>query len=490
MRGRLARARAALRKRLIRRGVAPAALPLAGPALEQTAAPVVAPALLESTTRAGMATLLAGRAAPSATTVISASAVSLARSVTRAMTVSRAVSLAAAFLTIAAGIVMLGLVRSGVSATLAEQQKPAAAAAAAPASERTQTAEKSGLQRLEARVVSRSSKQPIAGAAVDVSIWRDGTRQEQKGKTDAQGSCKFDLPQGVASVTIFAGKDGFVPIADSWPQGELSQVLPTTWVRELEPGSPIGGFVRDEKGRRVAGAEVEVALDRRKTMAPDVDLPQGSNGSIYAPFPSITVKTDENGRWRCSALPEDAEQTTRLWFSVSHPDHVSDSRGYSRRLSLKTARAMTEAFVLRSGVQIAGQAHDAHGKAVPGATVVLAYSANAGDFLRTKTDQAGRFIFAHADNKPTLGRFCLSVEAVGFSPAWKMLVPGDAIPVVDFELAPGRPFSGQVVDSRGTPVAGAHVEPQWQECHVFDWNAKTDSEGRFLWLERPDGGGN
>ncbi len=486
VRGRLARARAALRKRLIRRGVAPAVLPLAGPALEQALPPVVPPALLESTTRAGMATLLAGRAAPSATTVISASAVALAQSVTRAMTVSGAASLAMAFLTIAAGLVILGLVRAGISATLAEQQKQAAAAA--PVSERTQTAEKSGLQHLEVRLVSRSSKQPIVGAAVEVSILRDGTRQEQKGPTDAQGSCKFDLPQGVAIVTIFAGKDGFVPIADSWPQGELRQVLPATWLRQLEPGSPIGGFVRDEEGRPVAGALVEVALDRRKTVEPDIDLPQGDNRSIYAGFPSIAVKTDENGRWRCSALPEDAEQTTRLWFYVSHPDHVSDSRGYSRRLTLKTARAMTEAFMLRSGVQISGQAHDAHGKAVSGATVVLAYSANSGDFLRTKTDQAGRFLFAHADDKPTLGRFCLSVEAVGFSPAWKMLVPGDAIPVLDFELAPGRPFSGQVVDSQGTPVAGAHVEPRWQECHVFDWKATTDSEGRFLWLSAPTEG--
>ena len=50
------------------------------------------------------------------------------------MTVSGAASLAMAFLTIAAGLVILGLVRAGISATLAEQQKQAAAAA--PVSER------------------------------------------------------------------------------------------------------------------------------------------------------------------------------------------------------------------------------------------------------------------------------------------------------------------------------------------------------------------
>jgi RNA polymerase sigma factor (sigma-70 family) len=484
VRGRLARARAALRKRLIRRGVAPAVLPLAGPALEHALPPVVSPALLESTTRAGIATLLAGRAAPSATTVISASALALARNVTRAMTVSRAALLALAFLTIAAGIVMIGLVRAGVSASVVEQQKPAAA----PAIERSQTAEKSHSQSLEVRLVSRSSKQPIAGAAVDVSFWRDSSQHEQSGSTDVQGSCRFELPHDITSLSIFAAKDGFVPIRIDWPQDKVSQGLPPTCVRELEPGFPMGGFVKDEEGQPVADAEVRVALDRRKTMEPDIDLPQGANSSIYAGFPSIVVKTDEKGRWRCSALPEDAEQTTRLWFFVSHRDHVSDSRGYSRRLSLKTARAMTEAFVVRSGVQIGGQAHDAHGKAVPGATVVLAYSANTGDFLRTKTDQAGRFMFAHVDDETPMGRFCLSVEAVGFSPAWKMLVPRDAIPVLDFELAPGRPFSGQVVDSRGAPVAGAQVEPRWQECHVFDWKATTDSEGRFLWLSAPTNG--
>ena len=99
--------------------------------LEQGPAPAVPSALLEATCRAGMATLLAGRAAPSATTVISASVASLARSVIRAMTVSKVASLATAFLAIAAGALMLGLVRPGLSATRPRQQNPGDA----PASE-------------------------------------------------------------------------------------------------------------------------------------------------------------------------------------------------------------------------------------------------------------------------------------------------------------------------------------------------------------------
>ncbi len=484
VRGRLARGRAALRKRLVRRGVAPGLLPVAGPVLEQVVAPVVPAALLEATNRAGMATLLAGRAAPSATTVISASVASLARSVLRTMTVSKVASLATAFLAIAAGVVMLGLVRPGLSATRPEQQKPGAG----PASESKTAVQKSDVRRLELRVVSRSDKKPIAGAAIGVSYWEDESTHELERITDALGSCRIELPLGVSSLTIYVGKDGFVPIQDYWPEKKIRQGLPLILVQELEPGLPIGGLVKNDRGALVAGAEVTVAIASGARAGEDIDLPEGSNRSVYAGFPRITIKTDAEGRWRASVLPKDAERVARLWFSVSHADHVSDSGGYSRQLSIKTARAMTGALVLRTGVQVAGQAHDAHGQAVSGATVILAYSGSSGDFLRTTTDAAGRFVFAHADDKAKLGRFCVSVEAVGFSPAWKMLVPREGTPLLDFELTPGKPFTGRVVDSHGSPVSGATVEPQWQECHFFDWKGTTDADGRFVWLSAPTEG--
>jgi RNA polymerase sigma factor (sigma-70 family) len=484
VRGRLARARAALRKRLARRGVAPTLLPLAGPSPWQGLTSTVPIALLEATNRAGMATLLAGRVAPSATTVISASVAALARSVMRAMTLSKVASLTSALLVIAAAVSMLGLVRPGLSATREGQQEPRSA----PASESKPAVEKSGLHELELRVVSRSGKQPISGASIDVFYWDDGRSHELERTSDAQGSCKIDLPRGISALTISVAKDGFIPTGDSWPESKLRQGLPSTLVQELEPGLPIGGLVRNENGEAVAEAKVTVAIDRRGKSIDDVDLPEGGSYSVYGGFPGLTVKTDAQGRWRASVLPQDAERDTRLWFRVSHPDYVSDSGGYSRRLSIKTARAMTAALVLRTGLQIAGQVHDAHGQAVSGATALLAYSGSGGDFLRTTTDAAGRFAFGHADDKAKLGRFSVSVEAAGFSPAWKMLVPREGTPLLDFELTPGRPFSGRVVDSRGRPVAGATVEPQWQECHFFDWKAVTDGEGRFVWLSAPTEG--
>ena len=48
--------------------------------------------------------------------------------------------------------------------------------------------------------------------------------------------------------------------------------------------------------------------------------------------------------------------------SSKHPDYVSDTGGYSRRLSLKTARAMTGALVMSSGVNVSGQVRDGNGQ--------------------------------------------------------------------------------------------------------------------------------
>jgi len=207
--------------------------------------------------------------------------------------------------------------------------------------------------------------------------------------------------------------------------------------------------------------------------------------SVYAAYPHIRVKTDAEGRWRCSILPADADRATRLWFFVEHPDHVSDTGGYSRRLSLQTARAMTGALIMSSGVNVSGQVRDATDEAVAGAKIVLAYSPSSGDCLKTTTDPEGRFQFPHAHNRNGLGRWSVCVEAAGFAPAWQMVVPTGQIPPLDFRLTLGKPFRGRVVDSKGKSIAGAAIRAKWQECYHLNWNAQTDADGRFIWTDGP-----
>jgi RNA polymerase sigma factor (sigma-70 family) len=392
LRGRLGRARQKLRDRLQRRGVAPAIAPAIGPLLAELIPAIPTRSLIDATTRAGMASVLAGRAAPSASSVISASVAALTQGVIRTMTFSTLGKLSAATILAAVGLLAAtGLVRAGLS-------------------------------RFEAH--------------------------------SAPGLARFA-----------AGQAG----------GQ----------KELESGQPIGGFVKDEQGRPVEGAKVTVAISQRKDDVPDEDIPTPGNSQVYAGFQHISVKTDDQGRWRCSILPAYADPDTRLWFFVEHPLYVSDIGGYSRRLSLKTARAMTGALILRAGVIVRGQVRDDKERPVPGAKVVLAYSPSSAESLRTTTDAAGGFIFTHANNRNGLGRWSLSVEAPGFAPSWTMIVPNGDIRPAEFRLSPGKPFRGRVIDKGGKPVAGVAVAVRWEECYHLDWTAVTDAQGQFVWLDAP-----
>jgi RNA polymerase sigma factor (sigma-70 family) len=489
LRGRLARARQKLRDQLVRRGVAPSFLTTGASLPHGDLITTVPNGLMEATTRAAAATLLAGRAAPSTATAISASVAALVQGVIRTMTISKVAAVASAVTVAAASLLILGgLVQAGLSAVAYNPPQLAATKAKTQEPEADAVRENAGVRTLDFRVVGRSKQQAIAGVTVEISYWLDESPHETKHTTDDQGHCTIELPRNASQVTAFCGKDGFVPAKQAWSEEENGAGLPATYTQELESGLPIGGLVRDEEGTPVAGAEVIVAISQGKSDQPDLDVPSPGNGSVYAPFPHFRVKTDAQGRWRCSILPANADQGSRLLFLVKHDDYVSDTGGYARRLSLKTARLMTGALVMKSGLHVAGQVHDGAGRFVAGATVVLAYSASSGNFLRTTTDVAGRFAFPHADDASGLGRWSVSVEAAGFAPAWKMVVPKGEIPFLDFRLPLAKPVRGEVIDNEGRPVTGAQVESKWQECYFLDWKAVTDADGRFVWLGGPTEG--
>ncbi len=470
LRGRLARARQKLRARLERQGLAPALI--AGPsALPPIAAP---PALVVATTRAAMASVLAGRAAPTAGGVISASVAALVQSAARTMLVARAGRAAAAFLLVALGLLAAsGLVRAGlprgelIPSTHPEPdvQQPATSSS------------------VELRVLGRADRKPIAGATVEADIWDSATRHESKQTTDADGRCQFRLPDGVQFFSFIIARDGYVPVSRTWSKDEGA--APASLSVELDPGTPIGGFVRDERGRPIAGADVTVAIGPGLGEVPDVDVPVPANWSQYAGYPRLQVKTDAEGQWRCSILPANPDPGTRLWFFVEHPDHVSDTGGYSRRLSLKTARAMTGALIMADGIDIRGQVRDGANRPVPGARVVLAYSRSSGDSLKTTTDAEGRFRFPHAGKRFSTNRWTVVVEAAGFGPTLEVITPTAAVPSLDIHLAAAKPFHGRVIDPKGRPIAGAAVTASLPGGSDLGWSTTTDADGRFVYRDAP-----
>jgi hypothetical protein len=177
-----------------------------------------------------------------------------------------------------------------------------------------------------------------------------------------------------------------------------------------------------------------------------------------------------------------------LLLRVEHPDYVSDTAGFQRQLSLRTARAMNGVLPMKSGVSVSGLVRDTKGNPVAGARVALAYSHHPEDFLGTRTDAAGRYIFPHGDDHRPLRRWVVEVEAAGFAPAYKVTSPESKLPPVEFRLSPARPYYGRVVDRRGQPVAGVVVRAKMDDFDHLSWRAVTDAEGRFVWRDAPQEG--
>jgi uncharacterized GH25 family protein len=370
------------------------------------------------------------------------------------------------------------------------------------------TAEKKNeSRRVALRLVRRADQQPIPGATVLVTScrypngwWGDPLRAEPERLTDQQGRCLIEVPREVNGLGIWAAKDGFAPGTQSvvWEgdtrllylseQGWTPQILRPgsvpTIAKELEPGELIGGLVKDDRGRAIEGAEVTVAFDY-PSETPDADLLTPSNWSADGEFPYVRVKTDAQGRWRCSSLPAGAGGHCALLLRVVHPDYVSDTGGFKRQLSFRTARAMTGILAMKAGASVSGEVRDGQGRPIPGARVVLAYSNHPRDFLGARTDATGRFVFPHADLHAPLWRWIVEVKAPGFAPASKVISPGTKRPPLEFRLPRGRPFHGRVVDRPGGPVAGIEVRPRWAYMDHLAWRAVSDAEGRFIWPDAP-----
>jgi len=326
-------------------------------------------------------------------------------------------------------------------------------------------------------VVRKVDGRPVPGASVEVhSI--DPSRTTVGATTDESGRCRVPVAAGPnGGITVGAYRDGFVPARLSWSRAELDASKPETATIELEPGTAAGGIVRDETGRPIAGARViPYLLDREAGAAP----------SFFSPEAGVAT-TDKDGRWQAAFLPADARG--RLMVRLAHPDYVSEPIGYSRSMSLDQARSLSVSMVMKPGIAVSGTVVRPDGRPIEGASVILPLTDNPGDRLRTTADAEGRFRFAHVEDRSGRGEVVVNAEAAGFAPGWVRAEFQADGPSVRLVLAPGRPFRGRVVDSRGLPVAGAEVSVlAWQECRHLDWRAETDAEGRFTWADAPGSG--
>ncbi len=240
---------------------------------------------------------------------------------------------------------------------------------------------------------------PEPGVAIHVS-----GRVKIEGTTDAEGRYRIvGTDREFEAIWLSIDKPGFVPIQLVWSNiAEVPAEIPREVTVALEPGSTIGGFVRDEQGQPIAGATVGLSIPstgNQKPGQPRVDLR------------NFQTRTDGEGRWRCDLVPA---RLDILSITVEHPDYVSESNPFWRRS--ESAREFDDlqagkvVLVLKEGTTLEGRVSARDGHPVTGARVIQADRNLRGT---ATTDDRGRFEQAHIPPGPIE----LIVQARGYVPA-------------------------------------------------------------------------
>jgi protocatechuate 3,4-dioxygenase beta subunit len=134
--------------------------------------------------------------------------------------------------------------------------------------------------------------------------------------------------------------------------GERQDIkLPATLELKLQPGIKIGGTIRDEAGKPIAGANVELSMP--------ITWPRAASRV----FTLTEMKTDSAGRWQFDGAPSD---TTHLSVRVKHPHYLPGAAQTTGRLDRSN-----EVRVLKQGLRVEGDVLDEKQNPIQGALAAL-----------------------------------------------------------------------------------------------------------------------
>lgn len=259
------------------------------------------------------------------------------------------------------------------------------------------------------------------------------------------------------------------------PQAEAAEDLA---VGRPGQGNRLMGRVVDPDGRPVAGATLK--LSSRPMMGDALVL------DFFNPAPKpvvpIVVQSDAAGTYAF----RDVSPRNDYYLKAEHSEYASAQE------SLVQVGERGEfpgpEIVLRTGSGLSGYVRDIGGNPVHDAELVLdsAYvmnwEAESPDRMVASSDNAGYYEFKNVPQGPRN----LMVRAEGYgvqvhsgNDLQFKGEPGD-VREIHFELAPGFPIVGQVLDPEGVGVPGAKVSAvHFQNQTTSRGEAVTDAQGRF-----------
>jgi peroxiredoxin len=339
------------------------------------------------------------------------------------------------------------------------------------------TEHKSGL---DFYVVHKETQEPMAGFKLDVKIQREGPDDVREVMTDAQGHYRIEIDEEETNYVLVEAKaELFVPMRVCWRKQDDLLEIPKSYRLALEPGTSIGGFVRDEEGVPIKAATLYLRASGAER-----------SENEWVSIRDHEERTDANGFWHCDIVPA---MPGYISIRLAHPDYMDDESYRARTTPpIRELRDMNSVMVMKKGVDVLGKVVDAEGRAIANASVRQGME-NAGvrlwvdnprdiEYPGTETDPEGIFVFRNT--KP--GRGFLTVQAKGYAPDFREIMVREGMGWLEFRLGPAQIIRGRVVNSKDEAIEAVEVSlDNWHGRKTLRWETETDANGYFEWNEAP-----
>ena len=335
------------------------------------------------------------------------------------------------------------------------------AAATAKVGDATSPAAEQTAGKLTLRAISAETNEPLDGVSVTYNGSFGEAHLEATVATGRDGTVTIEYPSAskVLVLEITATKNRYVPIFMRWDRFGKPAEIPTFQELRFEAGTAIGGVVKDETGKPIAGATVYRYSPPTKS--------EGASVVYMHKGPT----TDGQGRWRMDDAPRSLTDVT---LEAVHPEYQNGSGPASRNLD--------SAIVLKKGFRVRGRVGDSEGRPLKGVPVAIVRDRRIGGPPASTTDARGEF---HLE-KCSEGTTVVMVQAEGFEPQIRDIQVDDRTEPLVFRLEAASTLRVKVVDVQGQAVAGAIVfAASWRGYNSIALRGETDAAGRFAWRSAP-----
>ncbi|HEY1171336.1 MAG TPA: M56 family metallopeptidase [Verrucomicrobiae bacterium] len=374
--------------------------------------------------------------------------------------------------------------------------KPAVKTSAPAQSEKKSTSDASAQQpatsteaaQLRVRVLDNDSGQPLSEATV-----RNG---RTVATTDKDGYASVPKPAASNAPFMYEiriRRSGYAARELKWSslQQDKQSDIPDEYTTRLDKGRTIGGQVRDETGKGIPEATVEISGPSRSVMMERERLLEGHA------FAKVT--TDAQGKWIFNQAPKKFED---LQFFVTHPQYEKHSYRIDLanepttgplKLRMADLASMNAVMTLKAGIAISGRVVDEAGNPVAGVRITINQQWN--ESTGNITNGAdGRFHISNAsgprfviDGLPPK-TMALTLQATGYASKMEA-IPLDP-PPKEFSIVmlPGRTLRGIVMNTDGTTITNGFFavdSPTGMGQRPYSFTTRTDAEGRLVWTSAP-----